>query len=99
MADVTIHRADELAPATKAAVEAELGRPLQSHEKVSIMAFSRHEAPRGKVQQLAAAGLRDHFRRLDRKTETVPSNEMESFLAKLFLTSGPAIANESESCT
>ena len=43
MPDVAIHKADELAPSTRAAVEAELGRTLRGDEEVTIMVFSPHD--------------------------------------------------------
>src|SRR5260370_40376590 len=45
MSNVLIHKARELKPQTRAAVEAELGRALKDDEDVSIMAFGTHDAP------------------------------------------------------
>jgi len=57
MQNVLIHKASELKAETRAAVEAELGRSLEDHEEVSIMAFVPHEAPTGEARNEAARGL------------------------------------------
>jgi len=49
MPNVLIHKASELKAETRVVLEAELGRPLQDDEEVSIMAFAPHPAPAGKI--------------------------------------------------
>lgn len=65
MPNVLIHKANELKPQTRAAVEAELGRPLRDDEDVSIMAFETHEAPTGEARQEAGQKLEAHLKRMD----------------------------------
>ena len=80
MPDVLIHKASEMKPRTRAALEAELGRALGDNEEVSIMAFEPHSAPTGEARSQAARGLNEHFDRIDQKTRDVPDNEMEKTL-------------------
>ena len=80
MPDVLIHKASELRPETRAAVEAELGRSLQDGEEVSIMAFATHEAPTGEARAEAARTLEDHLRRIDHATKGVPEKDLEDTL-------------------
>ena len=91
MANVAIHKADELTPATKAVVEAELGRPLRGDEEVSIMAFTPHEAPEGEARREAVGHLQEHLKRIDQITASIPSQEMEDILSE-------AIRNARPSC-
>jgi hypothetical protein len=60
MPNVLIHKASELRPETRAAVEAELGRSLQDGEEVSIMAFVT--PPTGQARAEAARALRQRLR-------------------------------------
>ena len=80
MPNVLIHKASELRPATRAAVEAELGRSLQDNEEVSIMAFVPHEAPTGEAHAETARNLQQHLNRIDQKTKNVPEEETEKAL-------------------
>jgi hypothetical protein len=45
MHDALLHKAKEFKPATRAALEDELGRPLQDDEEVSILTYVPHDAP------------------------------------------------------
>ncbi len=80
MLNVLIHKASELRPETRAAVEAELGRSLQDDEEVSIMAFVPHEAPIGEARAETARNLQQHFNRIDQKTKSLPEGETEKAL-------------------
>ena len=80
MSSVLIHKATELKPQTRAALEAELGRRLQDDEEVSIMAFVPHQAPTGEARREASRQLEEHLRRMDEKTRSVPEVEMEDAL-------------------
>ncbi len=80
MPSVLIHKASELKPQMRAAVEAELQRSLRDDEEVSIMAFEPHEAPTGEVRQKAARALQEHLSQIDKKTKDIPDNEMEDVL-------------------
>ncbi len=79
MPNVLINKASELRPETRAALEVELGRPLDDDEEVSIMAFRPHEAPAGEGRADARRDLEQHFQRVDQKTEG-PKAEHESAL-------------------
>lgn len=80
MSSVLIHKASELRPRTRAALESELGRRLQDNEQVSIMVFVPHEAPEAKARREAGRRLEEHLNRTDAKTKTVPEAEMEAVL-------------------
>ncbi len=80
MQNVLIHKASELRPETRAAVEAELGRSLQDSEEVSIMAFVPHEAPTGEARAETSANLQQHLNRIDQKTKCGPEGETEKAL-------------------
>jgi hypothetical protein len=80
VSSVLIHKAAELRPQTRAALEAELGRPLQDDEEVSIMAFLPHAAPMGETRREAARRLEEHLTRIDEKTKSVPEGEIEDAL-------------------
>ena len=80
MANVLIHKANELQPQTRAAVEAELGRSLQDDEEVSIMAFSAHDAPSGEARREAVRKLESHLKRMDSQTAKSAGEETEAAL-------------------
>jgi hypothetical protein len=80
VSSVLIHKASELRPKTRAALEAELGRRLQDNEQVSIMVFVPHEAPRGKARREAGRRLEEELNRIDAKTKTVREAEAEAAL-------------------
>jgi hypothetical protein len=80
MPDVLIHKARELKPLTRAAVEAELGRSLRDDEDVSIMALATHEAPEGEVRSQAGEKLEAYLEKIDKKTANVTDAEAEAAL-------------------
>jgi len=80
MPNVLIHKARELRPQTRAAVEAELGRSLKDDEDVSIMAFSTHEAPAGEARQRAGEKLESYLERADKQRAGVSAEEAEAAL-------------------
>jgi hypothetical protein len=80
MPNVLIHKANELKPQTRAAVEAELGRSLRDDENVSIMAFSTHDAPAGEARLEASQKLEAHLKRMDSQTAKSSSEETEAAL-------------------
>jgi hypothetical protein len=82
MRSVLIHKANELKPQTRAAVEAELGRSLKDDEDVSIMAFSPHEAPTGEARREAGQKLEEYFKRIDSCSSKVTDEEAESALGE-----------------
>jgi len=80
MPNVLIHKASELRPETRAAVEAEFGRSLQDDEEVSIMSFVTHEDPTAKARAGGKRNLEAHLNRIDQKTKDVPGQEIEDSL-------------------
>ena len=80
MPNVLIHKANELKPQTRAAVEAELGRSLDDDEDVSIMAFSMHDAPAGEARQEAGQRLVSHFKDIESQAANGSKVEAEAAL-------------------
>jgi L-lactate utilization protein LutC len=80
VSSVLIHKASELRPKTRAALEAELGRRLQDNAQVSTMVFVPHEAPTGKARREAGRRLKEHLNRVDARPKTAPETEMEAAL-------------------
>ncbi len=80
MSDVLIHKASEMKPQTRAALEAELGRSLGDNEQVSIMAFEPQPAPTGEARSQATRELKEHLKQIDEKRKGVPDSEMEETL-------------------
>ena len=89
MANVLIHRADELKPQTRAAVEAELGRRLADDEDVSIMAFALHGAPAGDERDGARQRLETYLKRADSQRARSPENDAEEALGEALRTARP----------
>jgi hypothetical protein len=94
MSNVLIHKARELKPQTRAAVEAELGRSLKDDEDVSIMAFEAHEAPAGEARSRASQKLETYFRRIDKQTATVTEEDAESALQEALKKARPGYREE-----
>jgi len=94
MSNVLIHKARELKPQTRAAVEAELGRSLKDDEDVSIMAFATHEAPVGEARSLAGQKLETYFKRIDKQTATVTEEDAESALQEALKKARPGYREE-----
>ena len=94
MSNVLIHKARELKPQTRAAVEAELGRSLKDDEDVSIMAFEAHEAPSGEARSQASQKLENYFKRIDKRTVTVTEEDAESALQEALKKARPGYREE-----
>ncbi len=94
MSNVLIHKARELKPQTRAAVEAELGRSLKDDEDVSIMAFEAHEAPAGEARSRAGQKLETYFKRIDKQTATVTEEDAESALQEALKKARPGYREE-----
>jgi hypothetical protein len=94
MSNVLIHKARELKAQTRAAVEAELGRPLKDDEDVSIMAFEAHEAPTGEARSRAGQKLETYFKRIDEQTATVTEEDAESALQEALKRARPGYREE-----
>ncbi|HEY2547654.1 MAG TPA: hypothetical protein VGI46_16400 [Candidatus Acidoferrum sp.] len=80
MSNVLIHKANELKPQTRAALEAELGRSLKDDEDVSIMAFSTHESPVGEARREAGQKLEEYLKRIDGQTTRHQDDASEELL-------------------
>jgi hypothetical protein len=94
MANVLIHKARELRPQTRAAVEAELGRALKDDEEVSIMAFSTHEAPTGEARLRAGQKLESYFKRIDKQTANATDEDAEAALQEALKKARPGYREE-----
>jgi len=88
--NILIHKANELKPQTRAAVEAELGRSLKDDEDVSIMAFSMHDAPSGEARTEATQRLKTHLDRVDSQTSKVSDREKEEALTEALRKARPS---------
>jgi len=94
MSNVLIHKARELKPQTRAAVEAELGRSLKDDEDVSIMAFSAHEAPEGEARVRAGQKLESYFKRIDKQAANLADEEAEAALQEALRKARPGYREE-----
>jgi hypothetical protein len=80
MSNILIHKANELKPATRAALKAELGRSLGDDEDVSIMAFAPHDPPIDEARLEAGRKLEDYFAKIDSRRPGEPHEEAEAAL-------------------
>lgn len=54
MRDALLHKASELRPGPRAALDIELGRSLHDGEGSSILTYSPHDEPQGEAREIAA---------------------------------------------
>ena len=80
MHSVLTHKASEIKPQTRAALEAEVGRPLRDDEEVSFIALLPHEAPVGEACQAACRRLDASLGRIEDKVKDIPVEEFEELL-------------------
>lgn len=80
MSSVLIHKASEMRPQTRAALEVELGRSLGDDEEVSIMAFEPHPTPTEDARKQTVRGLEEHFNRIDQEVKRGSAEEMDEAL-------------------
>jgi hypothetical protein len=80
MSNILIHKASELKPATRAALELELGRSLGDDEDVSIMAFPVHDPPLDEARVEAGRKLAGYFARIDSRRPEAPNEEADAAL-------------------
>lgn len=80
MSNILIHKASELKPATRAALEVELGRSLGDDEDVSIMAFAAHDPPVDEARVEAGRKLEAYFARIDGYKADAPHEETDAAL-------------------
>lgn len=77
----TIHKACDLSPDLRRAVEALLGRALQEDENVSVRAFRGDiikPAPKGESRQVAFGRLRARIDETARRAHGVPEVEVDA---------------------
>jgi hypothetical protein len=72
---VVIQRANDLSPALRAAVEAQLGRSLRDEEEVTIRTSDTHAAPKGDARREVAERIRAHVELAD--SRRVPGSDEE----------------------
>jgi len=91
MPDMLIHKANELKPQTRKAIEAEFGRALRDDEEISIAArasegapapssASAFDSPAESAHSAALRRLEAHYARMDEKTADIPEEEIEQIL-------------------
>jgi hypothetical protein len=80
MSNILIHKASELRPATRTALEAELGRLLGDDEDVSIMAFPVHDPPVDEARIEAGRKLEAYFASIDTRTRDASEEEADAAL-------------------
>jgi hypothetical protein len=77
MSVVLIHKATDLVPEMRAAVEAQLGRSLRDDEEVTIRTSDPHPAPDGEVRREIAERMRRHFELADSRVAPGTEEEIE----------------------
>jgi len=78
---VSIHKACDLSPDLRRAVEALLGRDLQEDENISVRAFRGNiikSAPKGKSREEAFGRLRTRIDETARRAHGVPEEEIDA---------------------
>ena len=76
----TVHKAGELAPNVRQAVESLLGRRLRADEHVSVIAYAPHAAPTGEERVELAKRVEEGMNRLSAKLDKVPEGELDRLL-------------------
>ena len=72
----SLHKARELSPSVRQAVETLLGRRLEGDEAISVRAYAFHEGLQGEARETAVRGLEEHFSRVDERLKDVPQQEV-----------------------
>jgi len=80
MASGALHKAGELAPEIRRAVEILLGRRLEAEEQVSVTTYSPHKAPRGGARARLARRLERRINQTAKKAERVPEQELDALI-------------------
>ena len=75
-----LHKASELPPDVRQAVESLLGRPLQPEEHVSVMVHLPHKAPAGPERAELAHRLKERIDRTAAKLKDVPEAELAELI-------------------
>jgi hypothetical protein len=76
MPELVTHKASDLQPQTRAALEAEFGRFLRDSDEVSITT----KAPSEEERQAALRRLEAHYARMDERTKDIPEEEIEEIM-------------------
>jgi len=71
------HKARDLKPQTRAALEAEYGRPFREDEDVGLLAFLPHDAPQGEARRESARSLDASLARIEDGLKDIPVDEFE----------------------
>ena len=80
MENVSIHKASDLSPEAKSAIELLLGRAIEADEEISVMALRPHPAPQGPVRQVLARKLESLMDRMADRVKDVPESEVDEIL-------------------
>ena len=83
------HKASDLGPQTRAALEAEYGRHLQDDEEVGLLAFLPHDAPTGEAHKQAARSLDASLRRIEQELKDIPVDEFEEIFLEAMRNARP----------
>lgn len=83
------HRAGDLKPHTRAALESECGRRLRDEEEVSFLALVPHEAPAGEACREAVRRLDVSLGRIEEKLQDIPVEEFEEILLEAIRSARP----------
>src|SRR5258706_14722151 len=89
MSDVLVHKASDLKPQTRAAIEAEFGRRLRDDEEISIAARAAEDVSTGSSRAEAVRRLEAHYARMDEKTKDIPEEEIEHLLLEAIRSARP----------
>jgi hypothetical protein len=80
MSNTAIHKASELAPDVRRAVESMLGRPLDSEEHISLTAYRVAQAAAGEDRANLSRQLEQRIDKSARKTEIVSDDELDAVI-------------------
>ena len=72
------HKAKELKPATRAALEAELGRAFADDESVNVSVYPPYVEPSPESRKEASERLRQHFEKVDARGIPGTDEEIEA---------------------
>lgn len=78
MQSVSIHKASELQPNVKSAVEQLLGRPIQADEEVSVVASPPRQSAASPERAEIARKLKDFLDRRAEKVRDISDEEIDS---------------------
>ena len=80
MRSSVLHKASELSPEVRQAVETLLGRPLDPEEHVSVMAYLPQKAPTGGTRADLARRLEERMNKTAEKLKDVPEAELDALI-------------------